>query len=155
MRVEKGRMKLVSLVRSNSTVWTFARYLGVGGGTFLVDLVCFMVLVRLGGLSPEVAQIFSRTAGAASGFLGHKYFSFANSDRATEQKRSSTFQMIGYLGVTVFGITVSPFVIRLMLYLDGDRLLIGKICTEIVMVCVNFVAMRALFQYVGKKANSL
>ncbi|MEX3931233.1 GtrA family protein [Paraburkholderia phymatum] len=148
-------MKLMSLVRNNGIFWTFVRYIGVGGASFLVDFACFMALVRLGGFNPALAQVFSRTVGAASGFLGHKYFSFAHSDPAVAQKRSSTFQMIGYLGVTVFGITVSPFVIELMLWLCGGRLLIGKLCTEVVMVCINFVAMRALFGHVGKKANPL
>lgn len=146
-------MRVISLVRSNGTFWTFVRYLGVGGGSFLVDFACFITLVRLAGFTPELAQVFSRTAGAASGFLGHKYFSFANSDPEAARKRSSTFQVIGYLAVTVFGIVVSPFVIQLMLYLDGDRLLIGKLCTEVVMMCINFVAMRALFGQVGKKAD--
>jgi putative flippase GtrA len=145
----------MSLVRSKGTFWTFVRYLGVGGVSFVVDFACFIALVRVYRLDPAIAQVFSRTAGAASGFVGHKYFSFAQGDPGAARRRSSTFHIVGYLLVTLFGIVVSPFVIQLILYLDGHRLLIAKLCTEVVMVCINFVAMRTLFSHAGKKAEPL
>ena len=143
-------MRLVRNLLSNHLVLTFLRYVAVGGGTFLVDLCCFLLLVKQAGVSPEVAQACSRTVGAAAGFFGHKYFSFAQPETADADERSSTVQVVGYICIMVAGIVLSPFVIWFMLRMVQPHLVFAKILTEAVMVCINFVLMKALFSRLSK-----
>jgi len=143
-------MRLVRNLLSNHVVLMFLRYVAVGGGTFLVDLCCFLLLVKQIGISPEVAQACSRTVGAAAGFFGHKYFSFAQPETADAHERSSTVQVVGYICIMVAGIALSPFVIWFMLRMVQPHLVFAKILTEAVMVCINFVLMKALFSRLSK-----
>ncbi len=123
----------------------FLRYVTVGGGIFLVDLCCFLLLVKQVRISPEIAQACSRTVGAAVGFFGHKYFSFVQPEATGSNGRSSTIQLVGYVCITVAGIVVSPFVIWFMLRIVQPHLVFAKILTEAVMVFINFALMKALF----------
>lgn len=133
----------------------FLRYVAVGGGTFVVDLCCFLLLVKQAGISPEVAQACSRTIGAAAGFFGHKYFSFAQQEAAVSAGRSSTVQIIGYACIMVAGIVLSPFVIWFMLRIVQPHLVFAKVLTEAVMVCINFVLMKALFSGLSKSQSHI
>jgi putative flippase GtrA len=148
-------MRLVRNILSNHVVLMFLRYVAVGGGTFLVDLCCFLLLVKQAGFSPEVAQACSRTVGAAAGFFGHKYFSFAQPKEAESQGRSSAIQIIGYAGIMLAGIVLSPFVIWFMLRLVEPHLVVAKVMTEAVMVCINFVLMKALFSRLTKSPTHI
>ena len=143
-------MLFVRNILSNQLVRAFLRYGAVGGGTFLVDLCCFLLLVKQAGISPEIAQACSRTVGAAAGFFGHKYFSFAQPKGVGSQGRSSTVQVVGYICIMVAGIVLSPFVILFMLWIVQPHLILAKILTEAVMVCINFVLMKALFGRLSK-----
>ncbi len=148
-------MRLVRNILSNHLVLMFLRYVAVGGGTFLVDLCCFLLLVKQAGISPEVAQACSRTVGAAVGFFGHKYFSFAQQENAGSQGRSSTIQVVGYVCIMVAGIVLSPFVIWFMLRIVEPHLVVAKVLTEVVMVCINFVLMKALFSRLSKSPTQI
>jgi putative flippase GtrA len=143
-------MQLVRNILGNHVVRMFLRYVAVGGGTFLVDLCCFLLLVKQVRISPEVAQACSRTVGAAVGFFGHKYFSFAQPENADSRGQSSTFQIVGYACIMVAGIVLSPLVIWFMLRIVQPHLVLAKILTEAVMVCINFVLMKALFSRLSK-----
>ncbi|CAN7443295.1 GtrA family protein [Caballeronia sp. LjRoot31] len=148
-------MQLVRNILSNHVVQMFLRYVAVGGGTFLVDLCCFLLLVKQAGISPEVAQACSRTVGAAVGFFGHKYFSFAQPEAAGSKGRSSSVQVVGYICIMVAGIVLSPFVIWFMLRIVQPHLVLAKILTEGVMVCINFVLMKALFSRLSKSPTHI
>lgn len=148
-------MRLVRNFLSSHLVLMFLRYVAVGGGTFLVDLSCFLLLVKQAGVSPEIAQACSRTVGAAAGFFGHKYFSFAQPENEGVQSRSSTVQIVGYICITVAGIVLSPFVIWFMLRIVEPHLVVAKVLTEAVMVCINFVLMKALFSRLSKSSTRI
>jgi putative flippase GtrA len=137
----------------NHSVQMFLRYIVVGGGTFLVDLGCFMLLVKQGRVSPEVAQACSRTVGAAVGFFGHKYFSFAQPRGTGSSGGGSLRQVAGYIAIFVVGIILSPAVIWGMLQIVRPHLVLAKILTEVVMVCLNFVLMKALFGRLSKRQD--
>jgi putative flippase GtrA len=122
----------------------FLRYLVVGGASFAVDLTVFLLMVRHFGVSPQTSQIVSRTAGALFGFGGHKYFSFANHGRVA--RHSTRAQAMGYVAIAVGGILLSPIVLSGMLAITSV-LSMAKVLNEIVMVCINFVVLRALFSY--------
>jgi putative flippase GtrA len=122
----------------------FLRYVGIGGTAFLVDLLIFLLLVKALGLSPELAQATSRTAGALVGFWGHRHISF-RIRHAAGQAYSLPTQAAGYLAITLFGIVVSPLIISVLIRLLQNHVFTAKILTEAVMVCFNFVAMKRLF----------
>jgi putative flippase GtrA len=148
-------MQLVRNILGNHVVRMFLRYIAVGGGTFLVDLCCFLLLVKQAGFTPEVAQACSRTVGAAAGFFGHKYFSFAQPETEGSEGRSSSVQVVGYICIMVAGIVLSPFVIWFMLRIVQPHLVFAKVLTEAVMVCINFVLMKALFSGLSKSQTHI
>lgn len=122
----------------------FLRYLAVGGASFAVDLSVFLVMVRHFGASPQMSQIASRTAGALFGFGGHKYFSFASRGRLA--KHSAPAQAAGYVAIAVGGILLSPMVLSGMLAITSV-LSVAKVLNEVVMVCINFIVLRAVFSH--------
>jgi putative flippase GtrA len=120
----------------------FSRYLVVGGGAFLIDFACFMLLVKGLGFLPEIAQVFSRTAGAAFGYLGHKKFSFAQPKTST---KATVVHATGYVIIFLVGLGLSPLILWSTLHALTRSLVLAKITTEIVMVIVNFTALKILF----------
>ncbi|MEM5422959.1 GtrA family protein [Paraburkholderia ferrariae] len=123
----------------------FARYIGVGGAAFLIDLSVFLLLVRGFGLSAQASQAISRTVGAIAGLGGHRYFSFAQRHQAGTVRHLSGIETFSYGILTVFGITFSPFVLQFIISHITNTLVLAKIFNECIMVCINFIAMRAIF----------
>lgn len=123
----------------------FTRYIGVGGAAFLVDLCVFLFSVRSFGLDPKVAQVISRTVGALVSLGGHRYFSFAQRHDSGKIQHLSRLEVVAFTGLTIFGIFFSPFLLQFIISHITGNLIPAKILNEGVMMCINFIAMRAIF----------
>lgn len=123
----------------------FARYIGVGGAAFLIDLSVFLFLVRGFGLDAQASQAISRTVGAIAGLGGHRYFSFAQRHQGGKVRHLSGAETFSYVILTIFGITFSPFLLQFIITHIASNLVLAKILNECIMVCINFIAMRAIF----------
>ncbi len=118
------------------------RYLMTGGALFAIDLAVFLTLKHLDASTP-LAQVVSRTVGAAVGFVGHKAFSFRNRDRET---RAIAVQGGGYLACTILNIIISPFIVTGVELLLPYNLTFVKIVAEVVMVTETYFVLRWVFK---------
>jgi putative flippase GtrA len=125
--------------------WMFARYIGVGGAAFLVDLSVFLLLVRGFGIDPKISQAISRTVGAVAGLGGHRYFSFAQRHQNGKVRHLSGMEVFSYAALAIFGIACSPFLLQFIMLRVANNLIYAKIFNECIMICINFIAMRAMF----------
>ncbi|MFT0171989.1 GtrA family protein [Paraburkholderia mimosarum] len=123
----------------------FTRYVGVGGAAFLVDLCVFLLLVRGFGLDPRLSQAISRTVGAAVSLGGHRYFSFAQRHDSGKVRHLSGMEAIAFTALTIFGIVFSPFLLQFIISHATNNLVFAKVLNEGIMMCINFIAMRAIF----------
>lgn len=123
----------------------FTRYIGVGGTAFLVDLCVFLLLVRGFRLDARVAQALSRTVGATVSLGGHRYFSFAQRHDSGKIRHLSGMEAVAFTALTIFGILFSPFLLQFIISHVTNNLVFAKILNEGVMMCINFIAMRAIF----------
>ncbi|MEX3999122.1 GtrA family protein [Paraburkholderia sp. EG285A] len=123
----------------------FTRYVGVGGAAFLVDLFVFLLFVRGFGIDPRVSQAISRTVGAAVSLGGHRYFSFAQRHDSGKVRHLTGTEAVAFTVLTIFGILFSPFLLQFIISHVTNNLVFAKIFNEGVMMCINFIAMRAIF----------
>lgn len=128
----------------------FGRYLLTGSALFLTDLALFLSLT-CAGIAPGAAQLASRGTGALIGFIAHKRYVFAS---VGATGRRLFWQGGGYGLLMLAGVLLSPFVLALMLWLSTGRLLIAKLGAEVLMACLNFVAMRWLFRARAPRAGA-
>lgn len=136
-----------TLIRFLTRWGTGIRYLLTGTSLFVVDFCTFLVLVKLGGLPPAVAQLCARATGALTGFFAHRHFTFRDSLR--DPRYGVVRQGSGYLIVAVTTFVVSPFLLVFILALTQGRLVIAKLLTELVLVTTTFVCLRYLFREKG------
>ena len=119
-----------------------ARYALTGIALLLLDMCVFFVLARVFLVSPAIAQLVARTAGATAGFSGHKHFSFGN---AAGKPAVPLRQAALYTLVTVVTICVSPLVLVGLLTLSNS-LVAAKLGTEVVMVAFNYFCLSRVFR---------
>lgn len=119
-----------------------ARYAVTGVALLLLDICIFFALARIFMVSPAIAQLVARTAGATAGFFGHKYFSFGNSagGPAVPLRQAALYTL-----VTVLTICVSPLVLVGLLTLSNN-LVVAKLGTEVVMVAFNYFCLSRVFR---------
>lgn len=124
-------------------IWKLSvfRYLLTGGCLFLIDLTIFLSLKRLGITTP-VAQIISRSIGAAVGFVAHKFFSFGSKERTTS---ILVTQGRGYLICTIINLFISPVLITGFEMLIHSSLVLGKVVIELFMVLETYLILRLIF----------
>lgn len=122
-----------------------ARYAATGGFLFLLDYGLFLALAVLLGVQAGVAQACSRTAGAVTGFFGHKYFSFRV--QPAVQAWSNTGQGVGYTVVTVGNLLASPILVHWTVALLGGRVLAGKLMVDAFLLVETYVVLRFVFRH--------
>jgi putative flippase GtrA len=126
-----------------NSIGSFGRYILTGGMLFLIDLLVFLALVRLGGLEPFFAQPVSRVIGAVVGFFGHRHFTFMQTRR--NNRHSGTTQGAAYLLLSISMLVVTPFVLLGFLRVTGDQLVISKLFTDIFAVIFVYLSLRFVF----------
>jgi putative flippase GtrA len=119
------------------------RYVLVGGFLFLVDVSVFLALVKGAGVGLGLAQVVSRTAGAATGFLLHRAWTFAGDG---EHRLSLPFQGSGFVALNLVNIAISPLVVTGVDHLFHFPLLVTKIVSEALIVGESFVMLRWIFR---------
>jgi len=133
--------------------WRLVRYLLVGGGLFVLDTAVFLTLVRLFGWDLRLAQLVSRTVGAATGFVGHRGFTFRQPGK--DHAHSVAAQGTGYVAVTLFNIAFSPFVVQFAAWaVPGTlpfSLVLAKIAAECVIVVESFLLLNVVFRQRERK----
>lgn len=137
-------MNIKALLRRTMDIRVI-RYLSVGGLLFLIDLGVVYALVVGSGMNPGIAQLFGRTTGALTGFFLHRSFTYRSS--SGHFRIGMAGQGGGYLLLGVSTIMISPFILLAFLELLGNRLVLAKVFTEIVIVAGNYLAMGLLFRH--------
>lgn len=149
-----GKLTAVFKRLTSNTVF---RYLLTGGTLFLIDFAVFVGFKSLGVATP-VAQVISRTTGAAVGFVGHKLFTFGNRDRSAT---TMAVQGTGYIGVTIFTILFSPLVVGFFAHVipsdmrvleavpyvsaTGLYWMIVKVPSEVIMLVITYILLNLIF----------
>ena len=120
------------------------RYLLVGGLLFALDTAVFLSLVKGLDLDVRLAQLASRTVGAAAGCVGHRAFTFRQQGKVAA--RSLTAQGTGYLTVTLLNIGISPFVVQAATWAIPFSLVLAKVAAEVFLVVETFLLLRIVFR---------
>jgi putative flippase GtrA len=123
---------------------TGLRYLATGASLFFLDLGIYVVLHTVFGVSIMTAQLVSRTAGAAVGFLAHKFISFGVG--AEQQASSAARQGISYTIVMGANILISPFLVAWMVGLLDDRAVVGKLVSDAIIIAETYLILRIIFR---------
>lgn len=114
----------------------FLRYLGVGGGAWLVDLAAFLMLYP--GLALAAAQLIARTSGAAFGFLGYRLFVFRPRSRRVRR------QMGAYALLWVASYLISVALLTVLINGLGIAALWSKVIAECLSVLFNYLMLKHL-----------
>lgn len=117
------------------------RYVLVGAALFGLDLTLFLALVRLGGWPVPHAQLVSRIAGAATGFLLHRAWTFAGS---TPHRLHVAAQGAGYTLLVLFNVAFSPLLVTLLAAALAPHLVLAKVVAEILLTIETFLCTRWL-----------
>jgi putative flippase GtrA len=131
------------IISGLNSIGSFSRYLLTGGLLFLVDLLVFLVLVRLGEIEPLLAQPVSRTVGAIVGFFGHRHITFMQTRNNT--RHSGATQGAAYFIVSVAMLIVTPFVLLFFLRINGGELVTAKVLTEAFAVICVYLSLKFIF----------
>lgn len=124
---------------------SFARYLGVGIGLFLLDFLLFLLLNKGFGVDLRIAQGISRSSAAVVGFFGHRHLTF----RATQERGGHSFldQGLAYVYVALFlGLVAGPLTIWVVHAAVQGQTVVAKIVTDALMVLFSYGLMRVVFR---------
>lgn len=114
----------------------FFKYGGVAGGSALMDWLTFLALTFF-GLSPVVAQIFSRIAGGLFSFICNRYWSFN-----AGKENGITLQGRRFLLLYAFSYCLSIGLLSALLMLGiptyGAKLLADTTCLTVNFSVMNF-----------------
>ncbi|MEW8500236.1 MAG: GtrA family protein [Candidatus Thiodiazotropha taylori] len=115
----------------------FLRYLLVGGASWVVDFLVFLLTYSHIGIVP--AQTVARIVGALVAFAGHKLIVFEDRQFTPQAMRQ---QIVQYLILWLVSYTLS--VILLLAFIDLLQLhpVAAKLITEAIIIAINFVTMR-------------
>lgn len=125
------------------TLHSAFRYLIVGGGLFVLDLLVFLGMTTFIGSGPALAQMAARATGAGIGFLGHRYYSFRQPDG--QATGSVAKQGGGYFLVSIATFLLSPIIVVGMLRFCDGRAVLAKVLAEIVLVILTYSALKFVF----------
>jgi putative flippase GtrA len=130
----------VDWLRGSAEVSRFVRFLVVGGGLFLLDLVLFLALASGLSMAVPVAATISVTVRVLVGFLAHKKVTFQQGlgDGALRTGR----QGVAYGVMAVVNIPITAFVVTACVWALGDWNLGGKVLAEAIMVFEVYLAYK-------------
>lgn len=121
------------------------RFVLVGTGLFLFDTLVFSFVVWGLGVPPVWAQGISRTVASIAGFLWHRGWTFRHPDSA--YRSGMAVQGVGFLGLTLANIVLSPMVLAALLVVLPRPVLLTKVLAEAVIVVESFLVLRLVFRH--------
>ena len=120
------------------------RFLLSGGTLFALDFAVFVFCRKVLGIDVAISELCARTVGAVTGFVLHKFFTFANG--GNERAMSGSAQGAGYFATTGFNILFSPFLVWWLVGLLHPYELVAKVIGSGLLACETFLVFRFLFR---------
>ena len=120
------------------------RYLFYGTLLFLLDFAIVYWLVAAAGADPAAAQLIGRSTGAVAGFFVHRHLTFGAASRRARFRIMQ--QGSGFFAAGLLTLFLSPALLIAFLEVNRGDLLTAKVLTEIVLVAINFLALRFIFK---------
>lgn len=114
------------------------RYVGVGVFVTLIDYLIFLLAVHL-GLSAAYANVSSKVAATLGGGYLHRRYTFAG-----PQHLSLLRQIVAYAALSAFNLALSTVCIVWLMTNAGWPPLVAKLCADILVIAISFVASRVL-----------
>ncbi|MCP5207402.1 MAG: GtrA family protein [Hahellaceae bacterium] len=118
----------------------FALFILVGGIQYLLDASVFSILILY--LTPEFANVFSRMAGAASGYILNGRYTFKSEGKAV----ISTSGFFRFTAVWCFMTAISTLSISLLMSWSSNNdwgfAVFSKLLVEAVMVVFSFALQK-------------
>ena len=124
-------MLVIGIHSEKSAAMIFFRYIIVAGVAYGIDFGGFIFLLGV-GFSPVVANAMIKIVAAIFGFFGHRYFSFAITERADIGRHA-----LKYFGMALFYTPVSSFVLYCIMYVVSNPVY-AKILADISLLVLMF-----------------
>lgn len=112
------------------------RYCLVGGIVYLVDVLVFVAILQLAEHGHLVANVVGRFAGAATGFVLHRWFTFG----ATE--RGISGQAMGYVVVFFANLALSTALLGVGVDILGLPPVLTRLSVDVFLIVMTFLAFR-------------
>lgn len=108
----------------------------VGGIVYLVDVLVFVAILQLAEHGHLVANVVGRFAGAATGFVLHRWFTFG----ATE--RGISGQAMGYVVVFFANLALSTALLGVGVDILGLPPVLTRLSVDVFLIVMTFLAFR-------------
>lgn len=119
-----------------------ARYVFVGGGTYVADFLVYLLVVTLSPALYLQGNVAGRLAGALLGFVLHKHWTFRG-----QHVRSTSAQALSYSLLLLFNIGFSSaLLVSLQTLLPSLGPVVARIVTDVVVIGFTFVCSRYIFR---------
>lgn len=112
------------------------RYCLVGGIVYLIDVMVFVMILELVENAHLMANVLGRFAGAATGFVLHRWFTFS----ATE--RGISGQAVSYIIVFFTNLALSTVLLGVGVDILGLLPVPTKLSVDIFLIVMTFLAFR-------------
>ena len=139
-------MNLIRRILENEV----SRFVLSGGSLFVLDLATFLLCRKVLGIDVAWAEFLARFTGASTGFVVHKFFTFANAKGSSAM--STKTQGVGYTATTVFNLMLSPFLVSFLVWMLDPYELMGKALGSALLACETFLVFRFVFR---EKSNQV
>lgn len=117
------------------------RYVIVGGGTYVVDFLVYLLVVTLAPALYLQGNVAGRIAGAALGFVLHKYWTFGGN-----HTRSAPVQALSYAALLGFNIAFSSALLMgFHTYLPALGPVFSRIATDVIVIAFTFICSKHIF----------
>ncbi|MGY1692185.1 GtrA family protein [Geodermatophilus sp. SYSU D01105] len=131
--------------RAGSAVWSLVRQVGafgvVGAVCFVIDVVLFQVLYAHLGLGAVSSKAGSTVVSMAAAFVGHRYWSFADSERTGLRREGVLFTVVNGLTL-LLGLGIIAFARYALGLTDAWSLQAANLTSIAVGTVVRFVSYR-------------
>jgi len=120
------------------------RFLLSGGTLFVIDLAAFIICRKVFGIDVFWSEFIARVTGAATGFVLHKFFTFANPKG--ESAVGARKQGAGYVATVSFNLVFGPFLVSWLVVLLHPYELMAKILGSVLLAFETFIIYRFIFR---------
>lgn len=116
------------------------RYIVVGGTTYVVDFLCFMLVTLIAPKWFMAGHVSGRVVGALIGFVLNKVWTFGG-----DHVRPALVQALAYAALLLFNIGSSSFILLFLVDLLGLPVVPARVMTDVIVVAFTFVCSRIIF----------
>ena len=117
------------------------RYVIVGGSTYVLDFLVYLLIFSLAPALYLLGNVAGRIAGAALGFVLHKYWTFGGN-----HARSASAQALSYAALLGFNITMSSALLMgFHAYWTALGVVFARIATDVIVIVFSFVCSKYIF----------